>query len=211
MSSSSPAGSSPTPEQLPTLPEVLRYFAGAARLMMGRPDGLDLLDTTADGFWRSFAAIPVALPPTILSWIEFERVERAGTAAPAGAATTYAAHALADLSAWILPVVVLMVLARPLGFSRKIGPLVVATNWGGALTVWAFAPFLLLVLLLGRGDVADALGVVVALASIALTARLVMAATGSDVATGIGITVLLVLCSLLSYGAASDLFGVALV
>ncbi len=49
--------------------------------MAGDRRGLDRFDLSADGFWRSFAALVVALPPTALSWLEFERVERGASAA----------------------------------------------------------------------------------------------------------------------------------
>ena len=49
--------------------EIQSGLTGAWRLMMGRADGLRLLDLTADGFWNSFFAIIVALPPMALGWV----------------------------------------------------------------------------------------------------------------------------------------------
>ena len=111
MSSSSPAGSQPTPES-PNFSEILGYLSGALQMMLGRSEGLRRLDLTADGFWTSFLAVPVALPPMALSWIEYEDVQRQVPVAGSGPAIVYGAHAVADLVAWVLPIALLMLVAR---------------------------------------------------------------------------------------------------
>ena len=211
MTSSLPAGSPPTPDSTPTLAEVLQYFVGAAELMGGKTEGLRRLDLTADGFWSSFFAMIVAAPPVALSWIEFESSERAGQLTTAGPALVYAAHALADALSWLLPVLILMSVARPIGFSRKIVPLVVATNWGGALLAWVFAPYWLILYATGPNEVMTGLGYVVGIASIVLTVRLAATALGRDLPAGLVIVMLMIVTSLLSYGAVMDLTGVTLI
>lgn len=193
---------------MPSLAEIARYFTGAARLMAGRRDGLTLLDCTADGFWRSFAALVVALPPTVLAWLEYETVERAPFAPHVSRFAVYGAHALADLTAWLLPMLILASFARPLRFSRKMVPFVVATNWGGALLAWVFSPFFLLLLVAGPSDLTALIGLFVAIASIALTVRLVANATASDIPLSVAIVTMMVFVSLLSYAAVTDLIGV---
>ena len=42
--------------------ETQASLTGAWRLMLGKADGLRLLDLSADGFWNSFFAIIVATP-----------------------------------------------------------------------------------------------------------------------------------------------------
>lgn len=210
MKPSLPAGSPPTPDFIPSLGEIVRYFSGTVRLMAGHRDGLDRLDLSADGFWRSFAAILVALPPSILSWIAFERGERMSYPPQAGEATLAFAHALADLTAWLLPILVVATLARPIGFSRKVVPFVVATNWGGAFLTWAFSPFFVLVLLVGPGDGMQILGLLIGIASIVLTVRLVATGTGSDVPFSIAVVTMMVVASIMSYAAVSDLLSVRL-
>lgn len=205
MDQSSPAGSPPSPDFMPSRAEVLRYFSGTLRLMTGHKDGLDRLDLSADGFWRSFAALIVALPPAALSWLEYERVERISYAP--GPLKTLGAHALADLTAWILPVLIMMMAARHIGFARKIVPFVVATNWGGAFLTWAFSPFFLLQMLVGPSPAIQILGLLVAFASIALTVRLVANATSSDIPLSVAIVTMMVMASLISYSAAADLIG----
>ncbi|MBB4002716.1 hypothetical protein GGR03_001791 [Aurantimonas endophytica] len=211
MKPSSPAGLPPAPDLVPSFDDVLRYFSGALLLMSGKSEGLRRLDLSADGFWQSFSAIVVALPPIALSWIEYEAVERDGPVAETGAVTIYAAHALADVTGWLLPIIVLMLAAKHVGYSKKIVPVVVATNWGGALLAWAFAPYWMLLLLLGTSEATALLGVLVSLASIGLTVRLIYVATGKDIGGASAVTALMVVCSLVSYGAVMDLTGVPLV
>lgn len=210
MTSSSPAGSPPTPEPAPRLDEVLRSLTGAAQLMAGRTEGLQRLDLSADGFWTSFFAMVVALPPAVLSWMEYETVERADAPARSGDAFVYLAHALADLLAWILPVILLMLIAKRIGFSRKIVPLVVATNWGGALLAWAMAPYWLLVMAAGNSGAMAALGLAATAVSVALTFRLTATALGNDTPAAAGIVILMVLSSLVSYGVVMDVTGLRL-
>ena len=37
-------------------------LTGAWHLMLGRPEGLNRLDTSLEGFWRSFAAVILLVP-----------------------------------------------------------------------------------------------------------------------------------------------------
>lgn len=54
---------------MPSVEDIQRYLTGAWRMMLGKTDGLRLLDLSADGFWNSFFAIVVALPPLVVSWV----------------------------------------------------------------------------------------------------------------------------------------------
>ncbi|WAJ27002.1 hypothetical protein [Antarcticirhabdus aurantiaca] len=196
---------------MPELARILDYFAGAFDLMRGRTEGLKRLDISADGFWESFAAIPVALPALALSWIEFRQVEEVvEPGMPRDPVLIYGAHALADLLGWILPVVILMVIARRIGFSRKVVPLIIAANWGGALIAWGFVPYWLMLLAFGAGAGASLVGLVLSIGSIALTVRLVSTALGRDVAAATAVVALMVVASLISYGAVMDVTGVRL-
>ena len=211
MKPSSPAGLPPTSDLVPDLSDIMRFFTGTAMMIAGRSDGLRRLDLSADGFWQSFSAMIVALPPAAISWVEFETMERTGPAPEAGAVAIYGAHALADFLAWVLPVFVLMMVARRIGYGKKIVPLVVATNWGGAFLSWLFAPYWALVLLFGPGETTKIVGALVTLASIALTVRLIFVALGKDFVGALGVAVLMVVATLMSYGAVMDVTGVALV
>ncbi|EAU41193.1 hypothetical protein FP2506_13039 [Fulvimarina pelagi HTCC2506] len=190
--------------------EVLNNFSGVWALMMGRKDGMSRLDVSADGFYRSFSAILVALPALTLSWIEFEAGDRSDQAEHIGTAQAFGAHLFADLLAWLLPVIILLLVAKRIGWSRKVSPLVVATNWGAALVTWLFAPYLALVLLIGMGPNLALVGALLSIGSLVLTARLCRTIL-DDWPTAIFLTAALLATGLLSYGVVMDLTGVPLI
>lgn len=210
MSSSSPAGSQQTPET-PGLADILGYFAGAIEMMRGRKEGLRRLDLTADGFWTSFMALLVALPPMALSWVEYEDVQRDVPVADIGPMVIYGAHAAADLVAWVLPVALLMALANWIGLGRRILPLVVATNWGNALLAWAMVPIELLVIATNGASAVLLVAVAASIAALVLMVRLIATALGQDLKAAVGVTLLIVLTSIFSYGAIADITGISLI
>ncbi|QOG08068.1 hypothetical protein IGS74_07795 [Aureimonas sp. OT7] len=209
MKPSFPAGSPPTPDFVPSLAELLRYFSGILRLMQGKRDGLQRLNLSADGFWASFGAIIVSLPPMALSWVEFETVERQWPFIGSGVGA-YAAHALADVTAWILPLLILIMAARHIGLRRKIGPIVIALNWSGALLAWALVPLWLLMLLTGGNMAVAFLLLLAGVATLVLTTRVVVFAGDCDYLVAGAITALLVVCSILTYAAVMDVTGIKL-
>lgn len=209
MKPSFPAGSPPTPDFVPSLAELLRYFSGIFRLMQGKRDGLQRLNLSADGFWASFSAIIVSLPPMALSWVEFETVERQWPFVGSGVGA-YAAHALADVTAWVLPLLILIMAARHIGLRRKIGPIVIALNWSGALLAWALVPLWLLMLLTGGSMAVAFLLLLAGLATLVLTTRVVVFAGDCDYLVAGAITALLVVCSILTYAAVMDVTGIKL-
>ncbi|MBP0615171.1 hypothetical protein [Jiella mangrovi] len=196
---------------MPSFDDVLRFFSAAVLLMAGRPDGLRRFDLSADGFWQSFAAVLVALPPLALSWLAYEVGGSQPSGNEANGFVTYGAHAFADVLAWLLPVFILMLAARRIGYSKKIVPLVVATNWGGALLAWAVVPYWLIVVLFGVSEVTSFIGLIVTIATVTATMRLIYFALGKDFAAAVAITVMMIVASLMSYGAVMDVTGVPLV
>ncbi|RFC64283.1 hypothetical protein DYI37_08060 [Fulvimarina endophytica] len=190
--------------------EILGNFSGAFALMMGRKSGLDRLDLSADGFYRSFAAIAVALPALFLSWMQYEADGEAEFVPNAGSIEAYGAHLMADLLAWLLPILCLILVARRIGWSRKVSPLVVATNWGAALITWMFAPYLALVLMVGMGPNLALVGSLLSIASLVLTTRLCHTIL-QDWPSAIGLTLAMLALGLLAYGVVMDLTGVSLV
>ncbi|MCE7029860.1 hypothetical protein [Jiella avicenniae] len=196
---------------MPSLDDVVRFFNGAFLLMAGKAEGLKRLDLSADGFWQSFAAVIVALPPLALSWLAYELGGHRVLADERSGIVVYGAHAFADVLAWLLPVLILMLAAKRIGYSKKIVPLVVATNWGGALLAWAVTPYWLIVILFGASEVTAFAGLLVTIATVTLTMRLIYFALAKDFAAAVAITVMMIIASLLSYGAVMDVTGVPLV
>jgi hypothetical protein len=48
--------------------------------------------------------------------------------------------AFIDVAAWIAPLVVVGLLAKPIGIADRFVPFVVASNWGSAIMAWMLLP-----------------------------------------------------------------------
>jgi hypothetical protein len=170
---------------MPRLEEVQQYLTGAWRMMMGKPDGMRLLDISADGFWNSFFAIAIALPALIAGWVTI-----ANTLSPAfmpfgGRLAIMLKLATVDIGAWIVPIAVFAALAGPSGLSDRFAHYVISSNWGSALIIWMMLPPTLLKMFFpGTGDFASAMEFCLFVISLVLTWRL----TNSAIGKGLGIT-----------------------
>ncbi len=168
---------------MPDVNEIRRSLAGAWRLMTGRADGLRLLDISADGFWNSFFAIPVALPALAIGWI----LAANGIAADAGGGrlSVVVTLAIVDLSVWVAPLIVFLVAAPQFGLSDRVAQLVVAYNWGEALMSWLAFPVALFLLTFDVGqETSDALMLLLFIALTILGWRLVTTALGRGAGVG---------------------------
>lgn len=133
---------------MPSLDEIYRYFYGAWRLMLGKKDGLDYLDISADGFWQSFYAIIAALPPLLASWVLFAANVTHGREDFGLRFAIVSRVAFVDISAWIMPIIIIGIIAPYIGLRRQYAAYVIATNWGAALLHWCLAPLTMLQLFL---------------------------------------------------------------
>lgn len=185
---------------MPPADDIQRYLTGAWQLMMGKREGVSLLDVSADGFWNSFFAIAIALPALIVGWV--------GTANEIGADPTAAASrlsyllrlALIDIGAWILPLVGLAFIASTAGIRDRFVHYVIASNWSSAILAWLMLPAALLRLVTpSNSDLALTLSLGLFLLSMVLSWRLTNAviakgaAMGSAVFAGMFIASLVVL------------------
>ncbi|MCO4316916.1 hypothetical protein M8997_006955 [Phyllobacterium sp. 21LDTY02-6] len=158
---------------IPDWNEIQDYLFGAWRMMTGHADGLERLDISEDGFWKSFHAITISLPPLILSWIIFANDLIAARPEAGSRLSIMGRVAFVDLTAWVLPLVLLALVARPLGISKRYSPYVVATNWGTVIAAWMMAPATVLrTLLPGWPAVTAALGLALYAMIMVLTYRL---------------------------------------
>ena len=136
---------------MPSSDNIQIYLTGAWRMMMGKADGLRLLDLTADGFWNSFFAIIVALPALMVGWVGVAN-EFSMASADFGSRLSIAARfAMIDLATWVLPIVVLAAVASRVGLADRFVHLVVASNWASALFIWISVPVPLAGLILALG------------------------------------------------------------
>lgn len=129
---------------MPGLDDIFRYFNGVWRMMLGRRDGLDYLDISAEDFWSSFYAIVIALPPLFASWVSFAATLTAGREDAAMRIAIVARAGFVDIAAWVLPLIIIGLIARKIGIATRYAPYVIATNWGSALLAWIFAPITLM-------------------------------------------------------------------
>lgn len=164
--------------------ETSSSLNGAWRLMLGKADGLRLLDLSADGFWNSFFAIFVAAPAMIVGWV--------GTANEIGDPNAFAGRlgmlirlATVDIGSWLLPLVVLALVASRAGIGDRFVHYVVASNWASAITAWMLLPSALIRLFLPSDNpVAELVWLVLVVLSLVLTWRMTNAAIGKGAAVG---------------------------
>lgn len=124
---------------MPGAAEIQRSLIGAWRVMMGRSDGLRLLDTSADGFWDSFFAIVVAAPALAIGWVAGAN-DLQLAAMTASRLSLILRLAVIDLCVWILPLVVLALVVRQVGIADRFVHYAVSGNWASALLVWMMLP-----------------------------------------------------------------------
>ncbi|ESX94826.1 hypothetical protein [Mesorhizobium sp. LNJC403B00] len=164
--------------------ETSSSLNGAWRLMLGKADGLRLLDLSADGFWNSFFAIVVAAPAMIVGWV--------GTANEIGDPNAFAGRlgmlirlATVDIGSWLLPLVVLALVASRAGIGDRFVHYVVASNWASAITAWMLLPSALIRLFLPSDNpVAELVWLVLVVLSLVLTWRMTNATIGKGAAVG---------------------------
>lgn len=163
--------------------EIQAALTGAWRLMLGKADGLKLLDLTADGFWNSFYAIAVAAPALAAGWVGIAN-EIGEPEAVSGRFGLVLRLGLIDLGSWVLPLAALALVAPRVGIGGRFVHYVVASNWASAIVAWLMLPAALVRLFTPPGDeTAGMVSLVLFLASMALTWRM----TNAAIARGPGI------------------------
>lgn len=194
---------------MPSSSDIQRSLTGAWRMMLGRADGLRLLDLSADGFWNSFFAIAVALPALALGWIAAAD-QIAGEIETVSRGSLILRLALRDLGTWILPLVGLALVARPAGIADRFVHYVVSSNWGSAVLVWLTVPPTIVSLVAPSAiDFATLLALLFYGVSLVLGWRLTNAALGRGAALATAVFVAMFLASLVALFALQSLFGLS--
>lgn len=164
---------------MPPAEDIQQYLTGAWRLMMGKPDGIRLLDISADGFWNSFFAIVISLPALVVGWVGVANELSQDPDVASGRFSIFLRLGLVDIGAWVLPLAALALVAKPAGIGGRFVHYVVATNWGSALIVWSMLPPALLRLFFPEAsDTASLISLVLFVLSMVLSWRLTNAALG---------------------------------
>ncbi len=115
---------------MPSLKEVQYYLTGLWLLTRVNPHGLRYLDLSDRGMLRSFWAIVWCLPPTIISWIWWQRIFLAKM--PQGTATGFSFFlrlGLIEVISWLVPLLVVGLIALATGLGPRYSAIVTVANW----------------------------------------------------------------------------------
>ncbi|MBZ9861405.1 transporter [Mesorhizobium sp. CA12] len=188
--------------------ETYASLAGAWRLMFGKADGLRLLDLSADGFWNSFFAIVVAAPALIVGWVGIAN-EVGDPDAFAGRLVMLVRLATVDIGSWVLPLVVLALVAPRAGIGGRFVHYVVASNWASAIIAWLMLPSALLRLLLpSASEVSSLVSLALFALSMVLTWRMTNTTIGKGAAVGTAVFIGMFVASLLVLFGLQALLGI---
>jgi hypothetical protein len=176
--------------------EARLSLAAAWLLARGDRSGYGLMNLSADGFWRSFAAIFPVLPLYLYSADVGSRLDLAGSAVelpPSPMATV-----LSLLVQWVTWPILIAAIGRPLGWGANFVRYIVAFNWSSVYVIGVMLPPLMLfdAGVIGR-DTMSLLGL--ASMAAALWMRWIVALTGLQV-SGLAAAGLVVAELLLSLG-----------
>jgi hypothetical protein len=191
--------------------ETQAALTGAWRLMVGKADGLRLLDLSADGFWNSFFAIVIALPAMIVSWVGIAN-EIGDPDLLAGRFGMVMRLAAVDIGTWVLPLVGLALIGPRVGVGGRFVHYVVASNWASAIVAWLMLPAALVRLFTPAGNqIASLLSLLLFVASIVLTWRMTNLAIGKGAAMGTAVFMGMFMISLIVLFALQALLGITVV
>ncbi|HEX5932552.1 MAG TPA: hypothetical protein VFY63_00140 [Pseudorhizobium sp.] len=115
---------------MPGALEVKFYLSGLWLLVRGNPAGLNMLDVTDRGMMRSFWAFIWCAPAMALSWFWWRTLFLRGMPRDTEVGGIFFARlAMLEIANWLVPLVLLGLLAWGLGLGRKYHAMVVAVNW----------------------------------------------------------------------------------
>ncbi len=195
---------------MPPAVDVQRSLAASWRMMTGRADAVRLHDLSVDGFWNSFFAIAVALPPLTVAWVasvDSIVIQGDGFASRLSAVLRLA---LVDLLVWVLPLAAFAAAAPLAGLQSRFVHYVVATNWGGAIFAWLMLPPSLIWMVTGElSDLVAFLSLAIFGASMVLSWRLTHAALGRGPAIATAVFFAMLGFSFLTLFALQSLLGLS--
>jgi hypothetical protein len=189
--------------------DIYLYLYGVWRMMMGRRDGMNVLDVSADGFWNSFSAIFVALPALLVSWVSFANEAEVMMLLPGTRFQILIRLMIAGIGSWILPLAGLAAVAPRLKIGDRFVHYVVATNWASALLAWLMLPpTLLQILFPDLAEIAALFSLMLFFVSLFLSWRVTVAAIGKGPAVGTGVFFGMLIASMLALFALQSLLGI---
>ncbi|WP_426231171.1 hypothetical protein [Pararhizobium sp. DWP3-4] len=194
---------------MPQIEEIGAYLKGVWLLVLGDRSGFDWLDITATGVWRSFAAFLWCLPAMAVGWAAWRLfyLEQMPTGTETGLGFILRLF-LVDMTMWIVPLVLVAVLAKPLGYGDMLASIIISTNWLAVPTVYAMAvPLAIRLVIPGGQGLAYLLSLILLLANFTVIFKLVKTVTNNQLLLASAISALLILPSLMLSEALPPLLG----
>lgn len=189
--------------------EIQQYLAGAWRLMLGKADGLRLLDLSADGFWNSFVAILIAAPALIVGWVGLSDDLSLQGLVLIGRFGIILRLAVIDIGAWIVPLAAFALVASRAGVGDRFVQYVVASNWASAIIAWLMLPAALLRMLLPASqDLIALVSMLLFVLSMVLSWRMTNAVIAKGAAVGSAVFAAMFAVSLVVLLSLQSLLGI---
>ncbi|HVK92540.1 MAG TPA: hypothetical protein VM468_14265 [Mycoplana sp.] len=185
---------------MPALDEVLYYLNGIWHLVRHRQDGFRWLDLSWRGLLRSFWAFVWCLPALAVIWASWRLyyLARMPEGTTAGADFILKMFVV-DVVGWLLPLAIIALLARPLGYAQHLATMIIASNWIAVPFAYATAvPFALALVVPAFAAFSGLLLYAVFGASIVLQYRLLWMCVGKQTLLAATLTALFVLPPLLA-------------
>ena len=113
----------------PSINEVSGYLAGVFKMVKGDPAGLQGLDLSMGGFWRSFWALIYSIPAYCAIWAVERRMRLQADPSLELGASAFARDFVAEILNVAAVLLVVALLARPMGIADRYVQWVVSTNW----------------------------------------------------------------------------------
>lgn len=194
---------------MPRLDEVLHYLTGVYLLLKQKPEGFGWLDLSLRGLVRSFWAFAWCLPAFAVIWASWRLYYLGSMPAETPAGFAFFLKLLAiDVAGWLLPLVILAALARPLGYGKYLGIVVTASNWVSVPFAYAAAiPFALTLVLPTSAPFAGLLLYAVFGASVIMQFRLVWMCVGKQTLLAAAMTAIYVLPPMIAGQELQRFFG----
>lgn len=145
---------------------IAQNLYGAWLIMTGRREGLNFLDVSTDGFWRSFVAPIIGVPAILASC--FSSAKWSSLVSELSS-TQYVVRAfLVEVIAWVLPILALALVAKRLGLAHRFSSYVVAANWSNLIVYYLVLPLDFLGVFLAQDN-----GVILGLSALYVVAAII--------------------------------------
>lgn len=194
---------------MPQIEEIGGYLKGVWLLILGDKSGFGWLDITASGVWRSFAAFLWCLPAMAVGWAAWRLfyLEQMPTGTETGIGFIVKLF-LVDMTMWIVPLILVAALAKPLGYADMLASIIIGTNWLAVPTVYAMAvPLAIRLVIPGGQGLAYLLSLILLLTNFTVIFRLVKTITNNQLLLASAISALLILPSLMLSEALPPMLG----